>query len=432
MPYGNRVWQSLFPVLVLFALFLKSSHADIFATTSGARRYIVLQIERLGLANRLRTIADWHNLALLSHRTLLLSWLPTPDCNGTFAELFDEIPVGLKVLPFALPKGEAGVVLVQEMAAEQGLSFLVLEEEPVQRAGCELGDAMWANGFNSFVVSSSKLMSDVQVLFSSYDGIISMEGVKCQQYLTKHTQFLANMVPNAFATKFVANLLREYFADKLMVGIHVRSFEAKFDWEVVPPTGFATQALAYGDGAPLEKFEEIMTNIREAFSTTNATGHRQSSVRFFIASNSADVKEHFLAKFPDSVTMSGVYDRSSKEGVSFALLEMLVLAESSLIVHTYGSSFAAEAALIRQVPIVGIWGGFYVHLLDTRLPFCGHMQFVKSFGSQGMHDAYKEGTEDKRNVRGKLVPMVPCHHLVEWGIPEVFCTVTDSEAETLE
>lgn len=51
-------------------------------------KYILLLVSRLGLANRLRTMADWHQIAVSSNRTLLVSWESTIDCNASFTDLF--------------------------------------------------------------------------------------------------------------------------------------------------------------------------------------------------------------------------------------------------------------------------------------------------------------------------------------------------------
>ena len=56
----------------------ESQKADILKDEN---KYIVLQISRLGLGNRLRSIADWYQIAVISERHLLVSWVPTADCK---------------------------------------------------------------------------------------------------------------------------------------------------------------------------------------------------------------------------------------------------------------------------------------------------------------------------------------------------------------
>lgn len=124
--------------------------------------------------------------------------------------------------------------------------------------------------------------------------------------------------------------------------------------------------------------------------------------------------------------------RSSGDGIFFALLEWLILSQSSLIVNTYGSSFAMEAAAVKQAILVGIWGGHLIHHSDKHLPFCGHMQFMKAYSQQQVPMvSYTEGTTDRRTLKSKALKVKICVHLQEWGLPEVLCVPTDEEAESI-
>ena len=118
-------------------------------------------------------------------------------------------------------------------------------------------------------------------------------------------------------------------------------------------------------------------------------GEVTSSVRFFVASNSPEAKRHFLSSFKETVSVDGDYSRhstlhlisshlsclpspltlisillhlpplisnsnsdfyrlfrASPQGISFALVEWLLLSESALLLNTYGSTFAVEAAQV--------------------------------------------------------------------------------------
>ena len=59
-----------------------------------------------------------------------------------------------------------------------------------------------------------------------------------------------------------------------------------------------------------------------------------------------------------------------------------MLSHSQLIVNTYESSFAVEAAMVHLRPIVSINNGHVVHHSSTMLPYCGMGQFVKAYGKQ--------------------------------------------------
>lgn len=63
-------------------------------------RYIVLRLADLGLGNRLKTLSDFSKIAIMTDRTLLLSWLPHHACNITFQELFESGPTYLKLIDY--------------------------------------------------------------------------------------------------------------------------------------------------------------------------------------------------------------------------------------------------------------------------------------------------------------------------------------------
>jgi hypothetical protein len=354
-----------------------------------SERYIILLITRLGLANRLRSLADWHQIAILTNRTLLVSWKPTPDCNVKFTQLFEEGPKGLKFLPFAID-GERpeAAKKVESIASAEGLSYFTLND-----------GNMFAGERDSFVLDRKVILSDTQVVITYYDGVIVLDGTRCQQYLSMRSQFYKSLVPIADAREVVKQVRDQYFGDRLMVGVHYRAHVPEYDWEVVPPSASSDKAVPFGVGAGVEDFDRIMEGIKNAFTYANpTTGESVTNVRFFVASNSPDAKEHFISKFADTVVISGDYSRDSTDGVFFAFIEWLLLSECSLVINTYGSSFAVEAAQVHMKPIVGIWGGLTVLHSDILLPHCGHMLYMKEFTNLGVDVSYSEGTIDNRKV----------------------------------
>jgi hypothetical protein len=190
----------------------------------GRGRYLVLQLTRLGLANRLRSMADMHSLALASDRTLLVSWKPNADCNASFFDLFEGggIETGkgnsMQVLPLVLEDGDEGIIAVKGMAAENGLSYRFLPFN-----------------FADFYWPQEVFASDVDVLHTVFDGVLTTENVRCQQYASLHSRFLSSLVPIASVRRMVQEIDAEYFQDRLSIGVHIRGHDTKYDWEVVPP-----------------------------------------------------------------------------------------------------------------------------------------------------------------------------------------------------
>lgn len=353
-------------------------------------RLIVLIISRLGLANRLRSLANWYQIALMSDRTLLVSWEPTLDCNAKFTDLFIDGPPRFRILQEHLPAGEEGVRYAERVANRRNIS---------NRAIYHATDTdLWVDTYKSFIMSKKIPYSDAQVIITHYDGAINLEGVECQQYMLMHSQFLSSLVPNQDAQDFFATMRQQHFVNRIMVGVHYRAHDAVQDWAVVPPLLGDSEAKAFGVGAPVESFLAVMGQIQNKFAYVDRQGRIKTYVRFFIASNNEEDKNKFRKAVPDGIFLAGEHRRDSENGMQLALLEWLALSEAQLIVNTYGSSFAEQAAQVHRRPIVGVWDGMLVHHSSVLLPYCGHLQFVKAYGRQGKESSYTEGTTDKRQV----------------------------------
>jgi hypothetical protein len=173
-----------------------------------------------------------------------------------------------------------------------------------------------------------------------------------------------------------------------------------------------------------------MNNIDKAFSHINNKNEIIKPHKYYIASNDFNIKNSLLNQFDNSVIIDGDYERDSSDGISFAFIEWLILSNSDLIIHTYGSSFAVEAAQVyNKAPIVGIWGGTPIHYNDKRLPFCGNEQYLKASTSSELNSPpqmYKEGTHDNREIESVSIEMYYGNHLNHWGIEKVLCSSKNS------
>lgn len=205
-----------------------------------SERYLVLHSHRLGMANRLRTIADFYQVAVVTNRTLLLSWVPEVDCNISFTELFGDGPPQFKVLTQPLPR-EGASEAVGIMAAAAGLSYHRFDDK------------------FDFLMDISVFKSDVDVVFSDYTGVVAIKGAPCQYYMTMHSRFYAALIPvkevrdivdqviplfrerSVIMTHLIAKFYNEFLvlclapSSSIMVGVHVRMHNPRYDWEIVPP-----------------------------------------------------------------------------------------------------------------------------------------------------------------------------------------------------
>jgi hypothetical protein len=118
--------------------------------------------------------------------------------------------------------------------------------------------------------------------------------------------FLSSLVPNAEDAETVRRIRDTYFRSSLVVGVHIRTHDVMQDWEVVPPYDLSsTSARKFGEGAGIEDFDRIMTSVSDNFSVGDGSDKR-SAVKFFIASNSDEVKLYFSKKYKDSLSLRGV------------------------------------------------------------------------------------------------------------------------------
>ena len=366
--------------------------------------YLVLLLSTEGMANRLRSMADWYSLASSSNRTLLATWQPTSDCNASFSDLFDVDAMELenfRILPFSIPSdGENGNLLVSKLAENTGLSYHVIMRQP------------------SFMLDEEDLLKlnsrDISVVITSFQGVLSSPRINCQQYLERRHLFYSKLVPIPLIRNIIDDMKKEYFTDRKMVGIHVRIHDEVHDWEVVPPLMDSNKAVQFGSGATMHDFTVIMRDIL----------NKQTSSRIFLASNNPEVKAELLKQFgEDVIVLNGELSRSTSGGMQFALLEWYALAQSDLIVHTYGSTFAEEASFVNRKSLVGIWHSYNIFTLDTRLPFCGHMQYTKHLASNGVSYTYNEGTKDARDIDDTYFSLGFCNYLDDWGISKLYCNI---------
>lgn len=373
---------------LLYSLFLIIpvvivSHSELAHIMSeiGTKKYLLLLVPRLGFANRFRSIADWHTVAGKSNRTLLVSWEVGQECNAKVRDFFSADIPNVLFLDQPIPSTSEGVKLAASVAQSWNVTHLLWEEN----------DDMWAEGYSSFILSKSVVISDFQILITNYNGIFSMEGSSCATYLDSLSQFFSNLVPNENALNFASSAYEQHFANNVMVGVHYRAHDRAQDWAVVPPLlGDPTDKI-FGEGATIDDFIRIMKQIEAVVAYTDADGNLRTKVRFFIASNSEVAKNKIAESFPTAVSLYGDHRRASEAGMQLAFYEWLMLSRSAFILHTYGSTFAETAARARRIPIVGIWEGMLLHHSSAALPFCGSLDFARSYGTRKKKSKYQLG-----------------------------------------
>ncbi len=354
------------------------------------KKYLLINFQKLGLANRLRSLADWYSVARLVKRHLIISWRPTPDCNIKFEELFESTPLHLTVLASPLPlDGDATLLYVDDAMKKMNISTFIVYGS--------MEHILWTEDAGSFRLSSDFASLPHTLVATSYDGIIAYEQAPCQHYTLKHSETLQMLKPRSQYVEVVDGLLDQYFSNQIMVAVHVRVHDPVQDWEVVPPGSGEQYAGRFGDGANIYDFLEAMHLIHKHFDC-HQSGSNYCPVRFFVASNGFQEKQMILSQYPDAVSINCDLSRDTSDGIQCAFIEWLVISRAGLIIHTYGSSFAEEAAQVHARPLLSIWHKKLVHHRNIFLPFCGQMQFAKYFSKHTVHHTFTEGTFDRRQV----------------------------------
>lgn len=382
-------------------------------------RYIVLLCHRLGLANRLRAMADWYVIAQRSNRKLVVSWAPSFDCAIEFTSLFQSEPPGLEVLTQHLPESSDAAMQFLIKAAER--------RNVTYHAYTTANDTqLWSNRTaraQGFLLDPLVVFSDVQAIFTVYDGLLVLDQMPCQLYMKQRQKFLQQLLPNNYSLELVNSLIKDYFSNSISIGVHIRAHNPLFDWAIIPSIDGHPQARNFGEDLTIEHYISAMRDVWNHFSYETENGQKKSYVRFFIASNNPDEKAKAMSVFDDAVSVNGDYSRGSADGMQFALIEWLLLTRMDMIIHHYGSTFAMEAAAVSGAPLLSLWGRVRVLGRSILQPFCSDVQFAQAYAANAQTTTIIESllSGEARKVEGAALQMKQCNVLESWGLPEVYC-----------
>jgi hypothetical protein len=377
-------------------------------------KYLLLELNRLGLANRLRSMADWYTIAAKHGRELIVRWIPSPECNAEYETLFEAGPEHFHVLgkvPSSLPAHSSekdSLAATEATASSLGKTFIFMDEDAYPRG--------------KFVYADNLFASDVDVIMTTHDGVATSESSLCQYYLHKRSLFYRSLQPIREIKEIISNVLDE-FSDSLQIGVHIRAHDSMYDWNIVPPTGDSQSAEAFGESATLNDFISVMSGIDEKFTSSDKRGQTRKTAKFYIASNDEGVKESVLNTFPNTIALHGNHNRNNNDGIQFALVEWYVLAHSALVLHTHTSSFAEEAAAVYERPLLAIWGHAVLHKNNPLLPQCGHMQYMNAYATDFSSARFTEGTVDNRVVDTKVFALKEVDMFKGWGVPVAYASV---------
>lgn len=116
------------------------------------------------------------------------------------------------------------------------------------------------------------------------------------------------------------------FKNENVIGIHIRR----------------TDNMLSIQNSPDELFVRLM---REEI-------NRNKDVRFYLASDSIDVKHNMAKEFGDRIVLfDSVLKRSYKSGIIDAYVELILLSKTSKIYGSYGSTYSLLASMLENIPL---------------------------------------------------------------------------------
>lgn len=379
---GAAVTAVIFGLIIMRTMPAMAARSEFLRKTlessdSDGSVLVVLPINILGLANRLRTLASVYSMMCRLREAsegrpfrLLTVWKSTDECPADYSDLF-------------LPHRDENVVVESydslwrtddhERSFEQTVRehvSSVLAEIPSSRGGVYSKQIYPQRGlleedfFYPVGDAATNISATRPIVLTVWTrGTHSLRSMHCKGFLFSKSLFYQGLVPVPVVASIIQKTLYgpSFSRGRQVVGIHTRAFDSEYDWAVVGPNGLGDElSLRFDEASPLDAFVFIMGEILKY----------EPSTLFFVASNSAVAKMELFHRFPhNSVTVhrSGLVDdreyRSTLSGMQFALAEFYLLGETGVIIHSRGSSFAREAAARLQRPVVdvNIWP-FIMHI----------------------------------------------------------------------
>jgi hypothetical protein len=426
------------------------------------KRVIIVAIQAFGLANRLRVLASAFFAAQDSGRLLVIDWSPDTACGASLTDLFKppiDWPAEIQS-QVSLYSGDSR--LLRGLAGHVNWSVPVVNVKVHPRVSNE-SILVWRP--RGTVLPSARLLQQAtKVVVMRPGSIFVPHGGSCQEHYHRKRLFyralltsLSSDVSAWLQTISQHSLVRtgRFLSQRLLIGIHVRVHDQAHDWPVVAPqptkpdsTGAASEsddsalvqeAQTFDAVAPLQMFADAMTALISHIPT----------VHFFVASNSESAKGKLVEVFGkervSSINNSAFSNRSSAVGVKRALVDFVLLSQSVLVVHGYGSSFGEEAAAVNLSPALRLRIGGHVYGVDVSFPFCNNAVFENGYNAAQRSWAKFAGTSSTSlNVPDKSTEEVcyrdasfegerdrictataqrsPCLFFQRgWGIPGVYC-----------
>jgi hypothetical protein len=317
-------------------------------------RVVVIPVNVLGLANRLRIISSACTIAASHNASLLVVWQGNEDCAAEFQDLYTFKSSGIAAVAVdaGLTNGEF------EKKVRHTISTVCIQND------LSVGEVYPRD----FLVGGDWSAKDLTVMWTR--GTHADISTSCWEYAYSKRQFYQQLALLPAVQTLVDSVdLAAPGGGGLVVGVHIRAFDERYDWAVVSPSLAASNIAANSTTSHGERDYTVLQNVRaKRFDETASLQsfvdimgnviRLRPNIRFFLASNSIQAKNNMIAHFGSAriLTLSdeAAGQREQSHGIAVAAAEFHLLGETAFVIHTRGSSFAREAASRTSIPVIDV------------------------------------------------------------------------------
>jgi len=422
---GGQMHESAFLFLCWLCGAMRAMGFDLATGELPNAPVLVVPLRELGLANRFRVLASAVQLAELLDRELHVAWFPSPGCNATFQDLFGRAK---PAWPFVLYRGTSHVepgglpqLVVHDSGLQGGHRVRI-----VQHTGNIVSELQLRELRADAAAAADSVVFEVTAFFKGAQ-------VSCQEYSIRKRAFYRQIAAHAAPPipEHLAHALSQL--QGLVIGMHARVDDPAYDWPVIPPQRRALEAqdslskLSWAEVSPPSLYLAAARSILR----------RHPRARFLVLSNSNSVRRALVEAIGAAALDVGAVvrpmerstncadsdepggGRACPSGVRRALLEWLLLGETSLLLHPFRSSYGEEASFLHLAPSVQIRDGGNVLGGDLSSDNCQQHVFAEQERADA---AASERFCNDSDVCTPIVKLLACERFTEaWGVPNVYC-----------
>lgn len=276
------------------------------------RKQIIIQ-PRAGLANRMRLISSCLYLANKFRAEMTMIWDVDSGLNARYQDLF-EMNQGIRLLN---TWSKYKLIIKHKKLLSSKFTLISILSKA------------WNRIVSSVIgVDYCLFDEDLKKGYAYVKGILEENNTiffySCEEFID-YQEGIASFIP-VHSIREKVKCYSERFNNKT-VGIHIRR----------------TDNISSIEKSPNYLFEEkIDEYLREDTDTV-----------FFIATDDPSVEYYFKSKYPNHIlSYSKTYGRDSTEGIIDALIELQLLAKTSVIFGSYWSSYSEMASRIGKIQLL--------------------------------------------------------------------------------